>query len=123
MTMHDDEPAPASGNTDLATLKDELDALAKQLELSIDTARTQEAIAAISDQIVEVSDRATAVGRLLLVAQTDEIARHARAVSAAIPAVEREIEDLDRFERVVESVAAVLDAADEAIRAASLLRR
>lgn len=108
-------------NPDLARMHRDLVALVAQLERSIDDAPNAAAIAAISDQIVEVNERATAVGRLLLVGQSDEIARIARRVSAAIPDVQRRIEELDHLESVVGSVAGVLDAADGAIRAATLL--
>lgn len=110
-------------NPDLKAMHRDLVALGRRLELSIDVAPNASAIAAISDQIVEVNARATAAGRVLLAAQTDEIARHARAVSDVIPAIEQELEDLERFERVVRSVAAVLDAADEAVRVATLVCR
>ncbi len=111
----------ATENADLARMHHELGALVAQFERSIDVAPNAAAVGAISDQIVEVNARATAAGHLLLVDQSDEIARLARRVSSAIPEVERDIEDLDRFEAVVRSVAGVLDAADGAIRAATLL--
>ncbi len=110
-------------NPDLKAMHRDLLSLVRQLELAIDDAPNAAAIAAISDQVVEVNARATATGRVLLAVQTEEIARHAQAVSAAIPAVEREIEDLERFERLVSGVAAVLDAADDAVRVATLMCR
>ncbi len=121
MIMEDGGRGGATENPDLARMQHELVALVAQLERSIDDAPNADAIGAISDQIVEVNARATAAGRLLLVAQSEEISRLARQVSAAIPDVQRQIEDLDRFEAVVRSVAGVLDAADGAIRAATLL--
>jgi hypothetical protein len=121
MISEDGGRGEATKNPDLARMHRELVALVAQLERSIDDAPNAAAIGAISDQIVEVNARATAAGRLLLVAQSEEISRLARRVSAAIPDVQRQIEDLDRFEAVVRSVAGVLDAADGAIRAATLL--
>ena len=121
MIMEDGGRGGATENPDLARMHRELVALVAQLERSIDNAPNAAAIGAISDQIVEVNARATAAGRLLLVAQSEEISRLARRVSAAIPDVQRQIEDLDRLEAVVRSVAVVLDAADGAIRAATLL--
>ncbi|WP_286880645.1 hypothetical protein [Sphingomonas sp.] len=121
MISEDGGRGGATENSDLARMHRELVALIAQLERSIDDAPNAAAIGVISDQIVEVNARATAAGRLLLVAQSEEISRLARRVSAAIPDVQRQIEDLDRFEAVVRSVAGVLDAADGAIRAATLL--
>lgn len=123
MTGHDVRGGPTDDNPDLARMHGELVALVARLERSIDDAPTAAAIGAISDQIVEVNARATAAGRLLLVERSDEIARLARRVSAAIPGIEDDIRDLDRFERVVAGVAGVLDAADAAIGAATLLTR
>lgn len=123
MTRLDETGTPAGGNADLATMHRELIALGNRLEKSKDFAATPAAIDAISDQILAVNARTTALGSLLLVAQSDEIAARARRVSAAIPVVEREIEELGGFERIVTGVAAVLDAADEAIRAATILSR
>jgi hypothetical protein len=110
-------------NPDLKAMHRDLLSLVRRLELAIDDAPNAAAIAAISDQVVEVNARATATGRVLLAVQTEEIAQYAQAVSAAIPAVEREIEDLERFERLVSGVAAVLDAADDAVRVATLMCR
>lgn len=121
MISEDGGRGGATENSDLARMHRELVALIAQLERSIDDAPNAAAIGVISDQIVEVNARATAAGRLLLVTQSEEISRLARRVSAAIPDVQRQIEDLDRFEAVVRSVAGVLDAADGAIRAATLL--
>lgn len=121
MISEDGGRGGATENPDLARMHRELVALVAQLERSIDDAPNAAVIGAISDQIVEVNARATAAGRLLLVAQSEEISRLARRVSAAIPDVQRQIEDLDRLEAVVRSVAGVLDAADGAIRAATLL--
>lgn len=121
MISEDGGRGGATENPDLARMHRELIALVAQLERSIDDAPNAAVIGAISDQIVEVNARATAAGRLLLVAQSEEISRLARRVSAAIPDVQRQIEDLDRLEAVVRSVAGVLDAADGAIRAATLL--
>ncbi len=110
-------------NADLKAMHRDLIALVRCLEESIDTAPTAAAIGAISDQIVEVNARVTATGRLLLAAQTEEISRHARAVSAAIPRIQDEIEDLQRYERVVRSIATVLDVADESLRVATMVCR
>ncbi|MFD1033134.1 hypothetical protein ACFQ15_00510 [Sphingomonas hankookensis] len=110
-------------NPDLKAMHRDLIALVRRLEESVDSAPTAAAIGAISDQIVEVNARVTAAGRLLLAAQTEEISRHACAVSAAIPGIEDEIEDLRRYERVVRSIATVLDVADEAIRVATMVCR
>ena len=115
--------SPSGENPDLKVMHRDLLSLVRRLELAIDDAPNAAAIAAISDQVVEVNARATAAGRVLLAVQTEEIAQHAHAVSAAIPAVEREIEDLERFERLVSGVAAVLDAADDAVRVATLMCR
>ena len=123
MTENGGTLAGREENPDLAAMHRDLIALVRRLEISIDSAPTAAAIGAISDQIVEVNARVTATGRVLLAQRTEEIARHAGAVAAAIPDVEREIEDLERFERVVGSVAAVLDAADEAVRVATLVCR
>lgn len=110
-------------NPDLKAMHRDLIALVRRLEESIDIAPTAAAIGAISDQIVEVNARVNATGRMLLAAQTDEIARYARAVSDAIPGIEEEVEDLDRFERLVRNVAAVLDIVDDAVRVATLACR
>lgn len=123
MTGHDVRGGSTDENPDLARMHGELVALVARLERSIDDAQTAAAIGAISDQIVEVNARATAAGRLLLVERSDEITRLARRVSAAIPGIEGDIRDLDHFERVVASVAGVLDTVDAAIGAATLLAR
>jgi len=115
--------SPSGENPDLKAMHRDLLSLVRRLELAIDDAPNAAAIAAISDQVVEVNARATATGRVLLAVQTGEIAQYAQAVSAAIPAVEREIENLERFERLVSGVAAVLDAADDAVRVATLMCR
>lgn len=122
--MTDARATPGSQvNPDLKRMHGDLLALVRRLEASIDLAPDAQAIAAISDQIIEVNARATAAGRVLLAAQSDEISRHARAVSEAIPAIEDEIEDLQRYERLVRGIASVLDAADEAVRVATLVCR
>ena len=108
-------------NPELAAMHRDLIALMRRLELSMDSARDAAAIGVISDQILEATARVTAVGRVLLAAQTEEISRHARAVSAAIPEVERRIEDIEHLERMVSGMTAVLDAADNAVRVASLV--
>ena len=110
-------------NPDLEAMHRELLALVCRLEVLIDRAPDAAAIGLLADQIVEVNARATAAGRVLLAAQTEGITRHAQAVSAAIPAIEEEIEDLQRLERLVRGIAGVLDAADEAIRVATLVCR
>lgn len=123
MTNGSDRGTVEIQNPDLKAMHRDLIALVRRLEEAIDTAPTAAAIGAISDQIVEVNARVTATGRLLLASQTEEITRHARAVSAAIPGIEGEIEDLLRYERVVRSIATVLDVADEALRVATMVCR
>jgi hypothetical protein len=108
-------------NPDLEAMHRDLVALAGRLERSIDNAPTAAAIGAITDQIVEVNARVTATGRVLLARQTEEIARHARAVSAAIPAIEEEIADPERCERLVRSITSMLGTVDDAVRMATLV--
>ena len=123
MTSDRDGRDDKEENQDLAAMHRDLIALVRRLETSIDTAPSPAEIAAISDQIVEVNARVTKTGQVLLAAQTEEIARYTRAVTAAIQDVQREIEELEQFDRVISTVAAVLHAADEAVRVAGSLCR
>ncbi len=120
MSRVDDMAAGSGDNPDLEAMHRNLLALVRRLEESIDSAPDASAIAAITEQMAEVNARVTSTGRVLLAAQTEEIARHARAVSNAIPAIEREIEKLQDCERMVRSVAALLGTVDEAVRVATL---
>ena len=74
-------------NPDLKAMHRNLVALVRRLELSVDEVSNAAALALIADQIVEANARAVTASRTLLVAQTEEIALHARAVSDAIPEV------------------------------------
>ena len=113
-------PASSGNNPDLEAMHRNLVALVRRLEASIDLAPDAQAIAAITEQMAEVNARVTSTGRVLLAAQTDEIARYAKAVSDAIPAIEREIETLQDCERMVRSIASLLGTIDEAVRVATL---
>lgn len=110
-------------NPDLHAMHRDLVALVRRLEESIDSARDVAAIVAITEQIAEVNARVTSTGRVLLARQTDEIARHAKAVSDALPEIEREIDALRDCERMVAGVAALLGTVDEAVRIATLTCR
>jgi len=123
MSGKGDMSAGDGDGSDLRTMHRDLIALVRRLEESLDNARDAAAVAAITEQMVEVNARVTSTGRVLLATQTEEISRRARAVSEAIPAIEREIEDLQRFEHLVRGIAGVLDAADEAIRVATMVCR
>jgi hypothetical protein len=94
--------------------------LVRSLEQSIDTAATAAAITTITEQMVEVNTRVTAIGRVLLAQQTEEIGRHAKAVAEAMPGIEKEIADLQNCQRMVRSVTALLGAVDDAVRLATL---
>lgn len=113
-------PAGSGDNPDLRTMHRDLVALVRRLEESTDSAPDAAAIAAITEQMAEVNARVTSTGRVLLATQTEEIARRAKAVSDAIPAIEKELEDIQDCERVVRSVAALLGTVDEAVRVATL---
>lgn len=120
MSSVDDMPARSGDNPDLEAMHHNLVALVRRLEQSIDSAPDAPAIAAITEQMAEVNARVTSTGRVLLAAQTEEIARYAKAASDAIPAIEKEIETLQNCERMVRSVAALLGIVDEAVRVATL---
>jgi hypothetical protein len=120
MSIVGDLPASSGNNPDLEAMHRNLVALVRRLEESIDLAPDAQAIAAITEQMAEVNARVTSTGRVLLAAQTDEIARYAKAVSDAMPAIEREIETLQDCERMVRSVASLLGTIDEAVRVATL---
>ena len=120
MSGKGDMSAGDGDGSDLRTMHRDLIALVRRLEESLDNARDAAAVAAITEQMVEVNARVTSTGRVLLATQTEEISRRARAVSEAIPAIEREIEDLRDCERMVRSVAALLGTVDEAVRVATL---
>lgn len=120
MSSVGDLPASSGNNPDLEAMHRNLVALVRRLEESIDFAPDAQAIAAITEQMAEVNARVTSTGRVLLAAQTDEIARYAKAVSDAMPAIEREIETLQDCERMVRSVASLLGTIDEAVRVATL---
>lgn len=120
MSSLETDSAGVGGNPDLRTMHRDLVALVHRLEESIDAAKDAAAIAVITEQMVEVNARVTSTGRALLTSQTEEIARRAKAVSKAIPAIEKEIEDLQDCERMVGSIAALLGTVDEAVRIASL---
>lgn len=92
MTKGRDNTGEQGTNPDLATMHYDLVALGSRLEASSDTTITATVISAASDQVVEVNARITAARRVLLAAQTQEIAMRARAVSSAITNLEREIE-------------------------------
>lgn len=113
-------PDGSSENPDLRAMHRDLVALVRRLEESIDAAPDVAAIEAIIERMAEVNSRVTATGRVLFAERTEEIARHARAVSAAIPEVEKEIDHLEDAERTVRSVAALLGTVDEAVRIARL---
>ncbi len=118
--MNDKPPTGASTNPDLQMMHSDLIALVRSLEQSIDTAPTAAAINAITEQLAEVNARVTATGRVLFAQQTDEIAHHVKAVTAALPGIEREIADLQNYEGMVRSVTALLGFVDEAVRVATL---
>lgn len=120
MSSVGDLPDSSGDNPDLEAMHRNLVALVRRLEESIDFAPDVQAIAAITEQMAEVNARVTSTGRVLLAAQTDEIARCAKAVSDAMPAIEREIETLQDCERMVRSVASLLGTIDEAVRVATL---
>lgn len=107
-------------NPDLRKMHSNLVALMRSLEESIDTAPTAAAITAITEQMVEINTRVTAIGRVLLTQQTEEIARCAKAVAEAMPGIEGEIADLQDCQRMVRSVAALLGTVDDAVRLATL---
>ena len=109
-------------NPDLDGAHRELIALVRRLEEGVDLATTQEAVAAIADAIIEVNARVTAMGRVLLTDRTAEITRRARAVSAAIPAVERAIVDIENEQALVAGVAGLLATVDHAVQLAALMR-
>lgn len=109
--------------SDLASMHRDLVALTRQLEESIDRAPDAAAIAAITDQITEVNARVTSTGRLLLIAQTDEIARLAGRVRAAMPDIAGEIERLEDVRRIVGGVTAMLGVVDETLRVANEICR
>jgi len=110
-------------NPDLKTMHGSLIALVRRLEESIDAAPTAAAIGAIVDQMAEVNARVTSTGSVLLAAQTEEIARHARAVAKALPSIEAEIADLQRLEHALATITGVLATVDEAVRVAELTCR
>lgn len=118
--MNDAPFGKESTNQDLRKMHSDLIALVRSLEQSIDTAPTAAAIAAITEQMAEVNTRVTAIGRVLLAQQTDEIARQARAVAEAMSGIEEEIADLQNCQRMVRSVTALLGAVDDAVRLATL---
>ncbi len=109
-------------NPDLDGAHRELIALVRRLEEGVDLATTPEAIAAIGDSIIEVNARVTAMGRVLLTDRTAEITRRARAVSAAIPAVECAIADIENEQALVAGVAGLLATVDHAVQLAALMR-
>lgn len=109
-------------NPDLDGAHRELIALVRRLEEGVDLATTPEAIATIGDSIIEVNARVTAMGRVLLTDRTAEITRRARAVSAAIPAVERAIVDIENEQALVAGVAGLLATVDHAVQLAALMR-
>ena len=113
-------PDGSGENPDLRAMHRDLVVLVRRLEESIDAAPDVATIEAITERMAEVNARVTATGRVLLAAQTEEIARHAQAVSAAIPRIEKEIDHLEDSERMVRSVAALLGTVDEAVRVATL---
>ncbi|GAA3262776.1 hypothetical protein GCM10020258_27440 [Sphingomonas yabuuchiae] len=86
----DDTMAVGPGdNPDLHAMHRDLVALVRRLEWAIDSAPDAAAIVAITEQMAEVNARVTSTGRVLLARQTDEIARHAKAFSDAVPEIER----------------------------------
>ncbi len=119
-----DRPGGTTGvtNPDLDGAHRELIALVRRLEEGVDVATTPEAVAAIADAIIEVNARVTAMGRVLLTDRTAEITRSARAVSAAIPAVERAIDDIEDEQALVAGIAGLLATVDHAVELAALVR-
>ncbi len=120
MSDVDTLPVRPGDNPELQAMHRDLVALVRRLEESIDTAPDAATIAAITEQMAEVNARVTSTGRVLLAAQTEEIARHAKAVSNAIPAITKEIESLHDCERMIRSFSALLGTVDEAVRVATL---
>ncbi len=120
MSGVDDVPPGSGDYPDIEAMHRNLVGLVRRLEEAIDSAPDAPAIAAITEQMAEVNARVTSTGRVLLAAQTEEIAHYAKAVSDAIPAIEMEIERLQDCERMVRSVTALLGTVDEAVRVATL---
>lgn len=118
--MNDTPLSGDSTNPDLRKMHSDLIALVRCLEQSIDTAPTAAAITAVTEQIMEVNTRVSAIGRVLLAQQTEEIAHHAKAVAEAMPGIEEEIADLQNCQRMVRGVAALLGAVDDTVRLATL---
>lgn len=114
--------SPPATNPDLDRAHRELIALGRRLEETVDSAATPAAIASIADGIVEVDARVTVMGRLLLTERTAEITRHAQAVSAAIPEVERAIDDIEDEQALVAGIAGLLAVVDRAVEVATLVR-
>jgi hypothetical protein len=115
--------APSGPDPDLDRAHRELVALVRRLEERMDSAVTPAAIAAIADGIIEVNVRVTAMGRVLLTNRTAEITRRARAVSAAIPEIERAIDDIEDDQALIAGVASLLATVDRAIEVAAIVRR
>lgn len=112
-----------AGNPDLEVMHRDLIALQERLERSMEVATSIGAIEALTDQITEIAARVTSIGSVLLAQRTEEIAQHAAAVTATIPRIERELDDLEDCESMVRSVAGLLGTVDEAVRVATLVCR
>jgi len=120
MSGVDTLPARSGDNPDLQAMHYDFLGLVRRLEESIDTAPDVATIVKITEQMAEVNARVTSTGRVLLAAQTEEIARHAKVFSTAIPAITKEIESLQDCERMIRGISALLGTVDEAVRVATL---
>jgi hypothetical protein len=119
--MNDHFASPPS-NPDLENMHGSLIALVRSLEESIDAAAVGAAIAAIVDRIAEVNARVTSTGAVLLARQTNEIARLSHAVAEALPRIEDDIADLQRFESALGKITDMLATVDQAVKVAKTVR-
>lgn len=121
--MNDREDgAPATGpNQDLAAVHRGLIALVERLGRQMDDCTTVAQVDALAMQIQQTTARVTAVGSVLLVAQTSEIARLAATVTAAFPDLEQAISDRESAEWAVASFTNMIHLVDETVSVARMI--
>lgn len=108
-------------NQDLAAVHRGLIALVERLGRQMDDCTTASQVDAIATQIQQATARVTAVGSVLLAAQTSDIARLASTVTAAFPDLERAIADRERTEAAVASFTSLLRLVDETVNVARMV--
>jgi len=111
----------ATVNPDLAALHSQLVKLVAALDAAVASAATKSQVTALLDEIAEVNARVTMTGRQLFTQQTAAITREAAKVSAAVPEVQKAIDQLDNLKEFVGAMTKFLKMVDKVLSVAKLV--